>query len=98
MVDVRLEITEGAQRNLSNMERRVADIGQQYGERSAEYVEALRSLNQSLFNLLRLGGRVGPEDELSLISAGPFTFGIIAHAKHKDGEKDPLLVEWLTHS
>lgn len=98
MIDVRLELTEGAIRNIGNMEKRTGDIAKAYGVGSPEHLETLQSLLGAFATLLRLGGRVGPEDELSLVSAGPITFGLIFHAKPLGDDRDPLLGSWSCHS
>lgn len=99
MDDVRLEITEEASRTITDMESRVARIGQAYGEASPEYLKASQSLMRALATVLRLGGRVMRDGELSLICNSFITYGVIFFAKRNDnGERDELLGDWSAHS
>lgn len=99
MSEVKLEITEEADRTLGDMRWRVADIEMEYGRFSEEHLIALKSLLDNVLGLLRLGGRISRDGELSLFGASWIAYGVIWHAKYLDGyERDPLLGSWSTHS
>lgn len=99
MPGVEVHLTEEAAKVVTAMESRVAAIGRQYGDRSSEYVEALQSLSRVLATILRLGGKVFRDDELSLVSHSFITFGVIWFSKRDgDGNRDPLLGSWSCHS
>lgn len=94
-----LQLTEEAVQTIGNMEGRVAQIGQMYGKHSSEYLTALQSLSQVLAAILRLGGKVFRDGELSLVSNSFITFGVIFFAKRNDdGTRDELLGDWSVHS
>ena len=101
--DRTIVLTPGAQRNLENMQQRVWDIANTYGLNSVDYQKALLSFQQCIMQMLRFGGKVYGEDDLSLIVESYITLGIIFHRtkyKHEDGgwDADPLKGEWSTHS
>lgn len=98
MRDVQLSINEDAEKTLSAMRRRVEDIGMEYGRFSEEYVDAMRSLLDNLLGVMRLGGRISKDGELSLYALSFIDFGVIWFAKRNGGERDPLLGRWSTHS
>jgi hypothetical protein len=99
MAEVKLEISEEAARTLGDMRRRVADIEMEYGRFSEEHLTALKSLLDNVLGVLRLGGRISREGELSLFGASFIAYGVIWHAKYINGtERDPLLGDWSTHS
>lgn len=98
MPAVEVHLTEEAARTITAMESRVAAIGRQYGDQSPEYVEALQSLSRVLATILRLGGKVFRDDELSLVSNSFITYGCIFFAKRNGDERDPLLGTWSVHS
>lgn len=78
---VTLEITEAAESNISAMLVRVGTIGATYGESSPEYKLASDSLLTSLAQVLRLGGRITAEDDLSLYCVSFIHYGVVFHAK-----------------
>jgi hypothetical protein len=98
MSDTKLELTEGAIQTIGRMEQRVCEIGLHYGESSADYLKALRSLQLCLAQLLRLGGRVTLDGDLGLYSISFIHFGIVFHSTYRDGERDPMCGEWSCHS
>lgn len=98
MSDVQLSINEDAERTLGDMRRRVDDIGTEYGRFSEEYVNAMRSLLDNLLGIMRLGGRISRDGELSLYGASFIHYGVIFFAKRNGDERDPLLGDWSTHS
>jgi hypothetical protein len=96
--DRHLEITPAALQVISAMQQRVAAIGDEYGQESSEHVEALKSLLDALVRVLRLGGRITKEDELSLFGASFIAYGVIFFPRRTHGVPDPLLGEWSVHS
>jgi hypothetical protein len=96
--DTRLELTPGALQVLSAMEQRAAAVAQEYGECSPEHVEMLRSLVNVLGHMLRLGGRITKDGELSLFGASFIAYGVIFHAHRTGGQPDPLRGTWSLHS
>ncbi len=99
MAEVSITITEDAERTISDMRRRVADIATEYGQFSEEHLNALKSLLDNILGVLRLGGRISRDGELSLFGASWIAYGVIFHPKYLDGrERDPLLGDWSTHS
>jgi hypothetical protein len=93
-------LSESARANIQNMENRCYDVSQHYGQDSTEYVEMLRSLVRAMTNMLRIGGRITGEDELSLNGWSFITYGIIFHPKYHNGgkDRDELLGDWSFHS
>lgn len=98
MEDAKLVIDTSAMTVLGNMQQRVTAIGKQYGEHSPEHVEVLKSFNEALMSVLRLGGKVLSDGELSLVSLSFITYGVVFHPKYTDDGRDPLLGSWSTHS
>jgi hypothetical protein len=97
--DTRLELTDGALQVIGAMERRVAEVAQEYGELSPEHVEIMQSLVSALAHVFRLGGRITKDDELSLFGASFIAYGVIFHRhRRKDGEPDHLRGTWSLHS
>jgi hypothetical protein len=96
--DVQISINEDAERTIGDMRRRVDDIGMTYGRSSDEYVNAMRSLLDNLLGVLRLGGRISKDGELSLYGVSFIHYGVIWFAKRNGDERDPLLGDWSTHS
>jgi hypothetical protein len=94
----RLELTPAALRVITAMEQRVAAVAEQYGTGSDEHVEMLGSLVNALGHMLRLGGRITKDGELSLFGASFISYGVIFHAYRKGGDPDPLRGTWLLHS
>lgn len=78
---VTLEITEAAEGNISAMLVRVNQIQMQYGVNSDEWQRAVSSCNSALANMLRLGGRITAEDDLSLYCVSFIHYGVVFHAK-----------------
>lgn len=99
MSDVQLSVNEDAGKTLGDMRRRVDDIGTEYGRHSDEYIDAMRSLLDNLLGMLRLGGRISRDGELSLLGVSFIVYGLVFHAKYTEGkERDPLLGDWSIHS
>lgn len=99
MSDVQLTITESGEKTIAAMRRRVEDIRIEYGKFSDEYVDVLTSLLDNILNVLRLGGTVSRDGDLSLIVNSFILYGVIFHRKYIDGnERDPLLGDWSCHS
>lgn len=97
--DTTITLTPRAIQNISNMQMRVARIGSEFGFQSEEYIKILESLNQALLGVLRLGGRVMAEDDLSLLVDSYITVGCIWHPRHiGGGERHGVLGEWSLHS
>ena len=93
-----LEMTPAALRVITAMQQRVATVALEYGEESAEHVEMLRSLVSVLVSLLRLGGRITWDDELSLFGSSFIAYGVIFHPNRSGDQRDPLLGSWSVHS
>lgn len=98
MAESRLEIEEAALKVIGNMEARISGIAQYYGYGSREHVEAADSLMRAFASLFRLGGKVMPDGELSLVSLSFMTYGCVFHPTYKNGTPAPLLGTWLIHS
>lgn len=99
MADTKLELTEAAMRNMTNMYERVRAVADKYGRNSDEHMTMLQSLIHALLGVVRLGGRIMAEDDLSLLGDSFITFGCIFHPKRIDGGgRDDLLGEWSLHS
>src|SRR6266571_2206324 len=96
--DRHLEIAPAALKVIEAMRQRVAAIGYEYGQHSSENVEALESLVAALVSVLRLGGRITKEDELSLFGSSFITYGVIFFPRRQGGQPDPLLGTWSVHS
>jgi len=97
--DTRLELTPGALSVISAIEQRLAAVADEYGYNSPEHIEMLDSLVRALGHMLRLGGRITKDDELSLFGASFIAYGVIFHRqRRKDGEPDPLRGTWSLHS
>ena len=92
--DRRLELTPGALKVITAMEQRIARVALEYGKHSPEHVEML-GLVSSLATMLRLGGRITPEDELSLFGASFIAYGVIFHPNRSGDQPDPLLGSWV---
>lgn len=81
------------------MQHRVNDVAMMYGETSREHVDMLKSLVLALTGVLRLGGHISRDGELSLFGSSFIAYGVIFHPKYLDGRKrDPLLGDWSIHS
>ena len=96
-------LTDRAVFNVENMQRRVWDIENKYGEDSPEAIKATKSLLHAFMTMVRFPGTVHAEDELSLLVNSWITVGIIWHPvrlRTANGETwtDPLLGEWSTHT
>lgn len=103
MTDRALTISPEAAQTITAMHQRVDQVAMAYGRHSAEHVDMLESLNRALTSLLRLGGRISRDGDLSLFGASWIAYGVIFHAKYlHDGVhgsvRDPLLGEWSCHS
>lgn len=101
MSDITLTITETAGKRIAEMQDRLADVADEYGHRSDEYVTMLQSFSHVLTGMLRLGGTITPDiAPLSLYGSAYIQYGMIFHAKYRDGGmvRDPLLGEWSIHS
>jgi hypothetical protein len=99
MSEVQLSVTESGGSTLVNMRQRVRDIEMEHGHFSSEYIKILESLLDNILNILRLGGRVSKDGELSLFVHSFIVYGVIFHSKYIDGEnRDPLLGDWSCHS
>jgi hypothetical protein len=94
----RLKLTPAALHVLSAMEQRAAAVADEYGEASREHVETLRSLVNALGHMLRLGGRITKDGELSLFGASFIAYGVIFHPHRSGGDPDPLRGTWSLHS
>jgi len=101
---ITVEINEYALRNISNMQQRVYMIGEYFGTDSKEYSLAAESLSAVLAQVLRLGGRITAEDDLSLYGDSFIQYGVIFHRN-----RTPLMTkfgdeladfagEWSVHS
>lgn len=100
---ISLEITDGGCQNLENMQKRVWAIANEHGPQSEAYLKAQLSFQQALMQILRFGGKLFAEDDLSLIVNSYITLGVIFHpvrVRQEDGSyiTDPLLGEWSVHS
>jgi hypothetical protein len=93
-----LELTPEAMQTISRMRQRVEDVAMQYGHTSEEHIEMLRSYTNALENVLRLGGKIYRDAELSLLGVSFITYGVIFHRKHHEGTPDELLRDWSVHS
>ncbi len=99
--DITIVLTDGAQRNLENMQRRVWDLENHYGAQSDEALKATWSYLHALRTMYQWPGKVFAEDDLSLIISSSITIGVIWHPKHRDVEpntSEALLGEWSCHS
>jgi hypothetical protein len=96
--DKHLELTPRALQVITAMEQRVARVALEHGKHSPEHVEMLESLISSLATMLRLGGRITQEDELSLFGSSFIAYGVIFHPNRSDDQRDPLLGSWSVHS
>ncbi len=96
--DRRLELTPGALQVVAAMQARVAAVADEYGEESPEHVEMLESLVDALAGMVRLGGRITRDDELSLLGVSFITYGVVFFPHRKDGQTDPLRGTWSIHS
>jgi hypothetical protein len=94
----RIEMTPGALDAVTAMQQRVGAVAGEYGEGSPEHVEILDSLVTALATLLRLGGRITKDDDLSLFGASYIAYGVIFFPRRTDGQPDPLLGTWSVHS
>jgi len=94
----RLELTPGALEVVAAMQRRVAAVADEYGEGSAEHVEIQGSVMNALAGMIRLGGRITKDDELSLLGVSFITYGVVFFPHRKDGQPDPLRGTWSIHS
>lgn len=100
MSDTALNITPEAEQTIARMCERVAEVGRTYGRYSPQHVEMLESLQHALVGVMRLGGCIFQDSELSLYGSSFIEFGCIFHAKYLPGgkERDPLLGDWSIHS
>ena len=99
--DRTIVITDNANQNLANMQRRVWDIENHYGAKSDEALKATWSYLNALRTIFQWPGKVFAEDDLSLIISSSITIGVIWHRKHRDAEpntSEALLGEWGCHS
>ena len=58
----------------------------------------MKSLVAALVSVLRLGGRITKEDELSLFGSSFIAYGVIFFPRREGGQADPLLGTWSVHS
>ena len=70
-----IEFTDKAKKNISNMNAQVSVIQSYYGDNSHEAMKAARSLANVLTNIVRLGGSISGEDDLSL--CGQTEYGLV---------------------
>ncbi len=99
-MDVTIELTEQALRNITRMYDRVQYVGDVYGEMSDEHQKMRASLFHCLIGMFRLGGRITAEDDLSLYCVSPtIHYGMNFSPKRlEDGGRDPLLGTWSLNS
>jgi hypothetical protein len=93
-----LDLTANALQVVAAMRARVAAVADEYGQGSPEHVEILESLVDALAGIIRLGGRITREDELSLLGVSFITYGVIFFPRRQDGQPDPLRGTWSVHS
>jgi hypothetical protein len=102
-----IHFSDKAIENIGNMNNRVAVIGNAFGQSSEEYKLAARSLANVLANVIRLGNRIGGEDDLSLngLTAYGMTYGVIWFKRRPRESDDPMMAEyyalcgeWSIHS
>jgi hypothetical protein len=99
-----IEFTEDAERVISAMRDRVAVIGAYFGDNSPEQAAAATSLTFALANMIRLGGKVTKDGELSLLCWNDhITYGVNFHRKFREATEDEfdgkhLLGTWSVNS
>lgn len=77
MPDVTLTLTEEAQKTISAMIGNVHAVGNVYGLESKEYRTVADSLPRAMESILRLGGRITRDGELSLYGSSFIAYGVI---------------------
>jgi hypothetical protein len=96
-----LVFTPEALKVMSDMGDRVAVIRSHFGEYSEEFSNIAASYAGSVSNMIRLGGRVYADGELSLIVGNDFlTYGVVFHNRNYRDLDFPhnLMGEWSVHS
>lgn len=91
-------ITPEAQRTLSAMQERLGAISANFGPHSEEYLETVESFAFSVLQVLRLGGKLYSDGELSLYGVSFIHYGVVFHRRYIDGDYHPLLGTWSVHS
>jgi len=93
-----ISVSPEAQSTLSAMQGRLGAIASEFGQHSEEYLETLESFAFAVLQVLRLGGKISQDGELSLYGASFIHYGVIFHGKFVDGKRHPLLGTWSVHS
>ncbi len=98
-MDTKLELTERAMLNITAMQERVNVVQSLYGPLSDEHQEMLRSLLHALIGMIRLGGRISAEDDLSLYGVTPHIhYGVNFSPERNGDRRDPVLGSWSINS
>lgn len=92
-----LNFTSEAFNELENMRNHVLMVRNFYGDKSPEFMKVSDSFGHVMFNLVRLGGNVYRDGELSLLGSNDYmTYGVIWFGdSNSDG---PEVGEWSIHS
>jgi len=93
-----LDFTNEAFDEFTNMRNHVLMIRNFYGLESPEFIKVSESFNNVVYNMVRLGGRIFRDGNLSLIAANDFiTYGIVWFGNN-DIYDGPEVGEWSIHS
>lgn len=98
MSDHPVQFTPEALSTLQDMRQRINQVACVYGRRSDEYVEMLESFSEALVGIVRLGGRISADGDLSLLGVSIIVYGVVFFPRKHNGDRDPLLGSWSLHS
>lgn len=97
--DTHLELTEAAIATIGEMQEQVIQVALQYGQCSEEHCEMVWSLLHALIGMIRLGGRITTDYELSLYCVSPtIHYGVNFSAARQGDQRDPLRGTWSLNS
>jgi hypothetical protein len=95
--DTTLVLTPAAIKTIGAMQQRLVDVDRQYGD-SPQTTKMLWSLLQALIGMIRLGGEISQDDELSLYGIAFIHYGVNFSAERDGDQRDPLLGTWSLNS
>jgi hypothetical protein len=101
--DTVITLDPRAVQTIERMTDHVTTLGRFYGTASPAHAIAAASLAHSLRTMIRLGGRITEEGELSLYGVSFIDYGVVFHpAARPDGYAEvadaPQPGEWTVHS
>lgn len=97
-----LSFTPEARATVEQMFHACNRVGREHGDTSPLYRDMVLSLNNSLANVFRLGGRISRDGPLSLFGSSFIAYGVIFHRTDRADDRDVLTTAvpgtWSVHS